>query len=101
MRVEPDVLRDGADVARNAGLIALTGADALAQAPIPAGVFGDFDAAHAFHSNLAEGHASHVQAMRGNHRSLTDIGDKVTNAATSFQTTEAQNKNVLDVVTDA
>jgi hypothetical protein len=65
MWVEPDVLEDGADVSRNAGKIALSGADALEQAPIPAAMFGDFDAAHAFHSKLTAGHQSHVQ---GAHR---------------------------------
>ena len=101
MRVEPDVLKDGADVARSAGQMARTGADALAQAAIPAGMFGDFDEAHAFQSELTAGHASHVRAMRGNHRSLTGIGNKVTDAATSFETTEARNKAALDTVTDA
>jgi hypothetical protein len=44
MRVEPDVLKDGAEVSRNAAQMALNGADALAQTSIPAGMFGDFDA---------------------------------------------------------
>jgi hypothetical protein len=101
MRVEPDVLKDGADVARNAGQMARSGADALSQAAIPAGMFGDFDEAHTFHSDLTASHSSHVRAMRGNHRSLTDIGDKVTDAATSFETTEARNSATLDTVTDA
>ncbi len=35
MWAEPDVLKDGAAVSRNAGKIALSGADALAQASIP------------------------------------------------------------------
>ncbi len=101
MRVEPDVLKDGADVSRNAGQIALSGADALAQASIPAGLFGDFDAAHAFHGKLTVVHHSHVRAMRGNHRTLTDVGDKVHNAATSFEETEAHNKAAIDTVPDA
>ncbi len=53
MRVEPDVLKDGADVARNAGQMALTGADALSQAAIPVGMFGDFDEARARETALA------------------------------------------------
>lgn len=101
MRVEPDVLKEGAAVSRSAGKIALNGADELAQAPIPAGMFGDFDAAHAFHSKLTTGHQSHVLAMRGNHRTLTDIGDKVHNAATSFEETEARNRAAIDNVPDA
>ncbi|OBB10968.1 hypothetical protein A5662_08195 [Mycobacteriaceae bacterium 1482268.1] len=101
MRVEPDVLKDGADVARNAGQMARSGADALAQAAIPSGIFGDFDAAHAFHSTLTAGHQSHVRAMRGNHRTLTDIGDKATTAASSFETTESDNKAAIDAVPDA
>ena len=43
MWVEPDVLKDGAEVSRNAGKIVLSGADALSQAAIPSGMFGDFD----------------------------------------------------------
>lgn len=101
MRVEPDVLKDGADVSRNAGQMALSGADALSQAAIPTGMFGDFDAAHAFHSKLTAGHQSHVQAMRGNHRTLTDVGDKVHNGATAFEETEADNKAAIDTVSDA
>jgi uncharacterized protein DUF2563 len=101
MWVEPDVLKDGADVSRNAGKIALNGADALAQASIPSGMFGDFDEAHAFHSKLSAGHESHVRAMRGNHRTLTDVGDKAHNAATSFEETEAHNRAAVDNVPDA
>lgn len=101
MWVEPDVLKDGADVSRSAGNIALSGADALSHAAIPAGMFGDFEAAHAFHSKLTAGHQSHVQAMRGNHRTLTDVGDKAHNAATSFEETEAQNKAAIDTLPDA
>ncbi len=101
MRVEPDVLRDGADVSRNAGKMALNGANALARASIPAGMFGDFDAAHAFHSTLTAGHQSYVKAMRGNHRTLTDVGDNVHNAANAFDQTEADNKAEVDAVPDA
>lgn len=101
MWVEPDVLEDGADISRNAGEIALSGADALSRASIPSGMFGDFDAAHAFHRKLTAGRQSHVQAMRGNHRTLTDVGDKVHNAATSFEETEAHNKAAIDTVPDA
>lgn len=97
MWVEPDVLKDGADVSRSAGRIVLSGADTLSQAAIPAGMFGDFEAAHAFHSKLTAGHQSHVQAMRGNHRTLTDVGDKVHNAATSFEETEARTRPGRDV----
>jgi hypothetical protein len=98
MRVEPDVLKDGANVSRNAGQIVGSGADALAQAPIPSGIFGDFDAAHTFHSSLAAGHRTHVQAMRGNHRTLTDVGDKALKAAVSFSETEASNRAAIDAV---
>lgn len=101
MRVEPDVLKDGANISRDAGNIARNGADALAQASIPAGMFGDFDAAHSFHSAVTAGHQSHVRAMRGNHRTLTDVADKVHNAATSFEKTEADNKAEIDTVPDA
>ncbi len=101
MRVEPEVLRDGADVSRNAGKMALNGANALAQASMPAGMFGDFDAAHAFHRTLTAGHQSHVQAMRGNHRTLTDVGDKVHNAAAAFDETEDGNKAEVDALPDA
>jgi hypothetical protein len=101
MRLEPDVLKDGANVSRDAGKMARNGADALAQASIPAGMFGDFDAAHAFHSTVTAGHQSHVRAMRGNHRTLTDVGDKVHDAATAFEKTEADNKAEIDTVPDA
>jgi len=101
MRVEPNILKDGADVSRSAGQIALGGADTLSQAAIPVGMFGDFAQAHAFHGRVSAGHASHVQAMRGNHQTLTDIGDKVTEAATAFENTEAENRAAVDTVPDA
>ena len=50
MWAEPDLLKDGADVSRNAGKIALAVRRAGA-GPDPPGMFGDFDAAHAFHSS--------------------------------------------------
>jgi hypothetical protein len=101
MWVEPDLLVDGATVSRNAGKMARSGADALEQASIPAGMFGDFDAAHAFHSRLTAGHRSHVQAMRGSHDALTDVGDKAHAAATSFADTEAKNRTNVTNVADA
>ncbi|RDH77211.1 DUF2563 family protein [Mycolicibacterium moriokaense] len=101
MRVEPDVLRDGANISRNAGQMSLDGADALAQAPIPSGMFGDFAAAHDFHGALTASHQSHVRAMRGTHRTLTDVGDKTHHAAISFEQTEADNKAEVDAVPDA
>jgi hypothetical protein len=101
MWVEPGVLKEGADVARTAGETALSGADALAQASIPVGIFGDFDAAHAFHSKLTAGHASHVRAMRGNHQTLTGVGHKADNSATAFQTTEERNNAAVDNIPDA
>jgi hypothetical protein len=76
-------------------------ADALAQVSIPAGVFGDFAAAHAFHSKLTAGHASHVKSMRGNHQTLTRVGEKAQNAAVMFETTEARNRSAVDNVSDA
>jgi hypothetical protein len=101
MRVEPDILRDGADVSRNAGQMARIGADALSQAAIRSGVFGDFDDAHAFHSKLTAGHRSYVQAMHATHQTLTEVGDKVHTVATSFEETESRNRATIDAVPDA
>jgi Protein of unknown function (DUF2563) len=101
MWVEPDVLKDGADVSRNAGKMARSGADALDQVSIPAGMFGDFDAADAFHSKLTAGHRSHVMAMRGNHQTLSEVGERAHQAAISFEATEAQNTAAIDNVPDA
>ncbi len=100
MWVEPEVLKSGANVARSAGETVLSGADALGQASIPAGMFGDFDEAHTFHSKLTAGHASHVRVMRGNHVTLTDVGDKAQYSATLFETTEARNSTAVDDVWD-
>ena len=57
--------------------------------------------AHAFHSKLTAGHQSHVRAMRGNHRTLTDVGDKAHTAATAFEETEAHNRTAIANVPDA
>ena len=39
--------------------------------------------------------------MRGNHRTLTDVGDKVHSGAIAFEETEAHNKAAIDTVPDA
>lgn len=101
MWVEPELLHSGGDVARSAGQRVLGGAAALSAAPIGSSIFGDFDAARSFHQRLSAHRTSRVEAMRGNHRTLTDVGRKVQTGAGWFSQTEHQNTEDVSRITDA
>jgi hypothetical protein len=87
MWVEPELLHSG-------------GAAALSAAPIGSNIFGDFDAARSFHQRLSALRTSRVEAMRGNHRTLTDVGRKVQTGAGWFSQTEHQNTEDVSRITD-
>jgi hypothetical protein len=101
MWVEPELLHSGGDVARSAGQRVLGGAAALSAASIGSGIFGDFDAARSFHQRLSALRNSRVEAMRGNHRTLTEVGQKVQTASGWFSQTERQNTEYVSHITDA
>ena len=91
MLVEPELLHSGATVTHEAGQLVLSGAERLAGASLPRGMFGDFPAAHSFHAKMAVHHAENVALMRRHHQVLTNIGDKAHAAARGFTHTEQAN----------
>jgi hypothetical protein len=101
MWVEPELLHSGGDVALSAGKRVLGGAQALSAAPIGSSIFGDFDAARSFHQRLSEHRTNRVEAMQGNHRTLTDVGQKVQAGSAWFTRTEDQNTEDVSRITDA
>ena len=101
MWVEPDLLHSGGDVARGAGKRVLGGAQELSAAPIGSSIFGDFDAARSFHQRLSEHRTNRVEAMKGIHATLTDVGQKAQTASGWFTRTEQQNTEDVSHITDA
>ncbi|WP_123027018.1 DUF2563 family protein [Mycolicibacterium stellerae] len=101
MWVEPELLHSGGDVARSAGQRVLGGAEALSAAAIGSSIFGDFDAARSFHQRLSAHRTSRVDAMRGNHQTLTDVGQKAQTASGWFSQTERENTRDVSHITDA
>jgi hypothetical protein len=98
MRVEPNLLHEGADVTHGAGEQVRSGAEQLAGASLPRGMFGDFVAAHSFHARMSVHHAEYVALMRQHHRVLTNIGDKAHAGARGFTSTEQANTAAITSV---
>ncbi|MDR3658492.1 MAG: DUF2563 family protein [Mycobacterium sp.] len=88
MKVDTDQLRSGATGCTDAAVMALAGAETLAGKAPQAGIFGGFAEADSFHESVVASHTSHVDQLRGHHRSLTDIGDHGHAAAASFRSTD-------------
>lgn len=95
MRVDPTMLHSGADQSRRAGDHAGDGANALSGAPPMAGMFGDFEAADAFHEALSAAHAAHVKTLESHRDALHDVGAKTHYAAHAFTATEDNNAKVM------
>ncbi|MGV0624725.1 DUF2563 family protein [Mycolicibacter minnesotensis] len=99
MHVNPAALHDGANVADEAGGHADTGAQRLAQAGVTAKLFGDFDAAHSFHTALGSAKDDHRDTLLGHHQNLTGIAENVRTAATAFTKMDNDNAARLRNVT--
>ncbi|OBI72352.1 DUF2563 family protein [Mycobacterium sp. E740] len=84
MFVDTDLLRMGADFSKSAGEIVKRGAAELASTPVPAGIFGDFDAAHAFHNALGRAHEAQVATMHSHHAGLSGLAEKANDGAAHF-----------------
>lgn len=84
MFVEPELLRMGADFSMSAGEIVRRGADEFASTSIPAGIFGDFDAANDFHTALGRAHEVHTATMHSHHASFDGFATKVNIGAAAF-----------------
>jgi len=99
MRVNPHVLRTGANVSDDAGGHANTGAQRLDLAGVTAKMFGDFDDAHGFQAALGTAKDSHRDALQGHHQNLTGIAENVRTAATAFTRMDDHNAELLRDVT--
>lgn len=62
------------------------------------GMFGDFDAADAFHEAVSLAHGKHVKNLRAHAQTLTSIGGKAHQAAAVFTDTEAHSSADLRAV---
>ena len=101
MYVDTDLLRMGADFSRSAGNIAQRGAAQLASTQLSAGVFGDFDAAHSFHSALTTAHQTHVATMDSHRAELDTLAEKANSAATTFVAQDSQASSDLTAAESA
>ncbi|RAV15160.1 DUF2563 domain-containing protein [Mycolicibacterium sp. GF69] len=84
MYVDTDLLRMGADFSKSAGQIVMRGAEQFASASLPAGIFGDFDAAHGFHSALGHAHEAQAATMRAHHANFDGLAAKANIGAATF-----------------
>ncbi|WP_101948034.1 DUF2563 family protein [Mycobacterium sp. 3519A] len=84
MFVDTDLLRMGADFSQSAGTIAQRAAEKLASTQPTAGIFGDFEVAHAFHQALCRAHDTHITTMKGHRTELESLADKAACAAAIF-----------------
>ena len=95
MFIDTAMLHSGAAESRLAGEHAQDGANVLSQAPLAAGMFGDFAAAEAFRDAVSSAHAHHVNALQNHRETLDDVGAKAQVVAYSFTATEDRNAKAL------
>ena len=101
MHVNTDGLRTGGNTTYTAADHTYEGAGTLSRAGVPAGIFGDFDAAHSFHETVSTAHQKHVTLINNHSDRLSIIGDKAHSAAADFHDMEKRNESVLKAVGDA
>jgi hypothetical protein len=95
MFVDTELLHSGGNQSHRAGGHAQEGADHLAQGTVASGMFGDFDAANAFHSAVTAAHGQHVKTLQGHSETLTGVGTKAHQAANGF--TDMDNHNATEM----
>jgi hypothetical protein len=84
MFVDSELLRMGADFSKRAGEIVRRGAAEFASTSLPAGIFGDFDAAVEFHSALGRAHEAQTATMRSHHTGFDGLAAKANTGAGAF-----------------
>lgn len=84
MIVDTEMLRMGAAFSDSAGAIAKRGAEQLAATSMPAGMFGDFEAAESFLRALRRTHEAQLTSMQTHHRGLSALAEKADLGAKSF-----------------
>jgi Protein of unknown function (DUF2563) len=98
MFVDPSLLRTGGNTSRRAGGHAQEGADHLARGPLSSGMFGEFDAAEAFHEAVSSAHTQHVANLQAHHQSLTAIGHNAHSTAAAFTNMDDGNAEEMRAV---
>jgi hypothetical protein len=96
MFVDTDLLRCGADFSQSAGEIVQRGAEKFAAASLPAGIFGDFDAAHGFHSAVCRAHQAHSATMQAHSTEFDVLAEKANSAAANFTRQDEASESALD-----
>lgn len=96
MIVDTDLLRMGADFSQSAGAIVARGAERFASSSLSSGIFGDFDAAHGFHSAVCRSHESHVTSMQGHRRRFDALAADANRAASVFVAEDEASGSALD-----
>ena len=96
MFVDTDLLRMGAGFSQSAGVIVQRGAQQFAGKQLPAGAFGDFDAAHAFHGALCRAHDAQVAAMQCHRSRLEALADNANSAAAIFTKQDEASESALN-----
>lgn len=99
MFVDVDEMRAGANTSYHASWFAMEGKEKLSRANVAAsGIFGDFDAADSFQSDIRCAHTQHILRLRRHETGLGNLGDKAHVAASSFVEMEKRNKEALEAV---
>ncbi len=88
MFVNTGMLHSGAADSGRAGEHAQTGGNHLAGASLAAAMFGDFEAARAFHETVSTAHAHHVTTLQSHQEFLSGIGRKARRVANDFTAME-------------
>ncbi|CQD15629.1 hypothetical protein BN1232_03354 [Mycobacterium lentiflavum] len=95
MFVDTGLLHSGGSQTQRAGGHAQDAADRLSRGPVISGMFGDFDAADAFHNAVSVAHGKQVKNLQAHGETLIDIGGKAHKAAAGF--TEMEERNTAQV----
>lgn len=98
MFVDTEQLHSGGNQSHRAGGHAQEGADHLAGGTVASGMFGDFEAAEAFHTAVTAAHGQHVKSLQGHSETLTSVGTKAHHAADGFTNMDQHNAGELRAV---
>jgi hypothetical protein len=99
--VDPDLLRSGGESSGYAGAAARKAAARLEESNAARGIFGDFDAAHAFHSALTTARDEHVERMHAHDAALRDIASKAPAGARAVTDTDESSADAIGAAGDA
>jgi Protein of unknown function (DUF2563) len=91
MFVDTGLLHSGGNESHRAGGHAQEGADRLSRGPLMSGMFGQFDAAEAFHGAVSTSHAQHVRNLQAHQEVLTSVGAKAHLTAKGFREMDERN----------